>query len=236
MRPLHRHTWRQLHGLYRLTLPGMENAPNLPPRYNVAPTQEAPMVRPLPDGGRELSNLRWGLIPLWAKDKKIGAQCINARSETVATKPAFRDAYKRRRCLAPASGYYEWRPVEGEKRPQPFHIAMADDGPMTFAGLWERWRDPADGAELLSFTILTTAATEEIAALHDRMPVILAPEDHDAWLDPSRDATALLRPYLGPMRFHPVSRYVSTARNEGPECIAPLVEEPNSEPSDRSLL
>jgi putative SOS response-associated peptidase YedK len=218
-------TWRQIVELYRLTAPEPSAAPNLPPRYNIAPTQEAPVVR-LIDSGRELLSMRWGLIPAWSKDRRIGAQCINARAESVAGKPAFREAYKRRRCLVPADGYYEWRPVEGEKKPQPYHVTMADGAPMTFAGLWERWRDPAGAVELLTFTILTTAASEAIAPLHDRMPAILRPEDHDAWLDPQRDASPLLRPYAGPMRHYPVSRHVSAARNEGPECIAPLTEQP----------
>jgi len=224
-------TWRQIVELYRITQPGPEAAPNLAPRYNLAPTQIAPVVRPLPDGGRELALLRWGLVPFWAKDAKIASQCINARAETVATKPAFREAFKRRRCLVPADGFYEWK-LAADGKKQPYRIVMQDGSPMTFAGLWEA----NVGLGIESFTIVTTTPNETLAPLHDRMPVILAPEDHDAWLDPSRDEAPLLRPYLGSMRFYPVSRYVSTARNEGPECVAPLVDEESGGQVRPSLL
>jgi putative SOS response-associated peptidase YedK len=194
----------------------------LHPRYNVAPTQAVPAAR-LQDGRRALVTLRWGLVPVWAKDLKIGYSLINARSETVAEKPAFRSAFKSRRCLIPASGFYEWKDT-GEKHKQPFHLGMRDGSLFAFAGLWERWHG-GDGEPVESCAILTTEANAVVRSVHDRMPVILAPTDFAPWLDPRTpppELHALLRPFPAEaMSATAVSRYVSNARNEGPQCLAP---------------
>jgi putative SOS response-associated peptidase YedK len=198
-----------------------DGAPDLPPRYNVAPTQVVAVVR-LDDGRRALRPLRWGLIPSWAKDPAIGHAFINARAETVAEKPAFRAAFKARRCLIPTTGFYEWAPAGGKKK-QPLHIRMLDGRPFALAGLWERWTD-AEGVPVETCTILTTAANDLLRPFHDRMPVILAPEGQATWLDPHAppDALhALLRPYPAEaMTAVPVGTYVNSPRNEGPQCLA----------------
>lgn len=221
-------------GRYSITSPpeamrrlfGYEENPNLQPRYNVAPTQVAPVVRLNAHGLRELALLRWGLIPSWAKDAKISASLINARAETVAEKPSFRAAFKKRRCLVPADGYYEWR-AEGKLK-QPYRIALAGGGQgggglFAMAGLWESWR-PGTAEALETFTILTTAANEHLAELHDRMPVILDAADYDAWLG-ARDphiAVALLRPYPAErMTYYAVSRRVNSPKFDDADCIAP---------------
>ncbi len=162
-----------------------------------------------------------GLIPSWAKDAKIGASCINARVETVDTKPAFRSAFKRRRCLVMADAYYEWRKEDKE----PFYISRKSDGPMAFAGLWEFWKSPDGPVE--SCTIVTTEATESMDELHDRMPVILPPNDYDLWLDPEFQGKerllSMLRPYpVEEMTAFPVSTIVKSPKNESPACIGPL--------------
>lgn len=193
----------------------------LQPRYNIAPTQPAPVVR-LGDDGREMTLLRWGLIPSWANDASIGARLINARSETVLEKPAFRTAFRRRRCLIPASGFYEWQATAAGK--QPFYITSVDGEPMAFAGLWEQWRAP-DGALLESYTILTTAANAVVAPIHDRMPVILPPDLDALWLDPAADVSRLHALCLNPppvaLRAYPVSRAVNQVRNDNEELIQP---------------
>ncbi len=196
---------------------------NLPPRYNIAPTQEAPVVRLGQDGGRELIAMRWGLVPLWAKDLSMGARCINARAETVEQKPAFREAFRRRRCLVPADGFFEWEKT-GKLR-QPWRIGPTDGGLMAMAGLWERWRAP-DGAVVRTFAVITTAANEMILPLHERMPAIVPPEEFADWLDPQAPPDrlrAILRPYPPErMAAHPVSRRVNDVRNDDPNCIQPL--------------
>lgn len=205
--------------------------PNLPPRYNVAPTQEVPAVRLETgedrDGGRHLAMLRWGLIPFWADDAGIGSRLINARGESAAEKPAFRAAFKRRRCLIVADGFYEWqKPKQKAGRKQPYRIALQDGAPFGFAGLWERWTDPQDGSPVESCTILTTEANALCRPLHDRMPVILHPDGFDTWLDPAvaaADAKALLQPYPSDaMTAYPVSPKVNNVANDDPEVIAPL--------------
>lgn len=215
---------------------GFENLPNLPPRYNIAPTQQVAVVRAPGDGGkaglRELVMMRWGLIPHWAKDASIGARMINARAETLAEKPSFREALKTRRCLVPADGFYEWRTEDGRK--QPFRIGMKGGALFAFAGLWERWTATATGGGLTegerveSVTIVTTDANEKLRPIHPRMPVILPPEAFDGWLDPANDtaaARALLKPYPAePMAFYRVRPAVNNARNDEPDCIAPLKE------------
>ena len=163
-----------------------EERPNLMPRYNIAPTQDVPIVRLTRDGqARELIMVRWGLVPFWADDLKIGNRLINARRESVHTMRPFREAYSRRRCLVPADGFFEWR-KEGKAR-QPFLIRRRDHAPFAFAGLWERWKDPSDGTVIRSCTIITCPANELVAPIHDRMPVILAPEDHAALARSRRD-------------------------------------------------
>jgi putative SOS response-associated peptidase YedK len=190
------------------------------PRYNIAPTQEAAIIRQDPkQPRRKFSLMRWGLIPYWAKDASIGFKTINAMAETVTEKPAFREAIKKRRCLVPADGFYEWQPV-GKKEKQPYNIGLADDGLFAFAGLWERWRDPA-GAPINSFTILTTGANSLVAGLHDRMPVIVKPDDYDLWLDPGMTDPAGLADLLKPfdarlMKKYPVSRRVGNVENDDP--------------------
>ncbi|MBI1776179.1 MAG: SOS response-associated peptidase [Proteobacteria bacterium] len=196
---------------------------NLEPRYNVAPTQMMPVVRPEEGGRRRLVLLRWGLIPSWAKDATIGAKCINARTESVAEKPAFRTALRQRRCLVLADGYYEWR-QEGKAK-QPYRIVLKAGGPFAIAGIWEGWRSPA-GEPIESFALITTVAGEDIAHIHDRMPVILAPEDYALWLDPDPAQLPrqleLLRPSpKGLISAYAVSMRVNFVRNDDEECIRP---------------
>ncbi|MBN2130541.1 MAG: SOS response-associated peptidase, partial [Sedimentisphaerales bacterium] len=196
--------------------------PPFTPRFNIAPTQPAPVVRMAPH--RECVALRWGLIPGWAKDPAIGARLINARAETAAAKPAFRASMRRRRCLVVADGFYEWR--RQGKAKQPYFIHLRDDRPFGFAGLWESWEGAAEGP-LETCTILTTEANSLIAPLHDRMPVILPPDAYEAWLDsavadPGRLAP-LLRPYAGDeMAAYPVSPYVNSPAHEGEKCVEPV--------------
>ncbi len=212
-------TWAQLCRLLGLTSAPMD----LSPRYNIAPTQLAPVARQRPDGGRSLDMLRWGLVPSWASDPKIGNTMINARGETVATKPAFRTAFKRRRCIVPASGFYEWDKVAGGKIKQPYYITASDSGPLMLAGLWESWTSP-EGEIVRSYTIITTSPNEMMAKIHDRMPVILDEADFDRWLDPEReDASELIRSYPAELMLAtPVSTLVNSPRNEDPSCIQPL--------------
>ena len=202
---------------------------NLRPRYNVAPAQNVAAVRS-EDGDRRLSMLRWGLIPVWSKKPNIGYSLINARSETVASKPAFRSAYRARRCLIPADGFYEW--VRQGSVKQPYLIGLKDGGMMAFAGLWERWFIPEDvalppslaelepGDAVETCTILTTTANETLAPLHHRMPVILPPEHFDPWLD---GQTMALDPYPSEkMFFQAVSTRVNKAANDDPRCVEPI--------------
>ncbi len=187
-------------------------------RFNIAPTQEAPVVRAAPGGGREVAMLRWGLVPSWAKDAKIGTKMINARAEGLAQKPAFREAFGRRRCLVPATGFFEWQGAPGRK--QPFAVTVPEQPLFAFAGLWECWKG-AERAPLDSYTIVTTEANPQVARIHDRMPVILRPAQWDAWLAGTpEEARALLAPYAGEVALRAVGRYVSSVKNEGPECLA----------------
>jgi len=192
------------------------------PRYNIAPTQTVIVVND--DGNRHLTQMRWGLIPSWAKDQAIGNRMINARAETVATKPAFRVALRKRRCLIPADGFYEWTPAG--RRKQPVYIALKTREPFAFAGLWEIWISP-DGEEVQSCTIITTEANELLKPIHDRMPVILPKDAEAVWLDPTVQEPAQLLPLLVPypsedMEVYPVSAKVNSPANDGPECIEPL--------------
>jgi putative SOS response-associated peptidase YedK len=186
-------------------------------RFNIAPTQEAPIVRAARGGGRELAMARWGLVPYWAKDLAVGTKMINARCEGVETKPAFRAAIEKRRCIVPATGFFEWKGVARQK--QPFAITLPDRHVFGFAGLWERWK-PAEGEPVETFTIVTTDANEAVAPIHDRMPVILPKEAEDAWLHGDAvEACKLLTPYSGAINLRAVSRHVSNVNNEGPECL-----------------
>jgi putative SOS response-associated peptidase YedK len=199
--------------------------PLLAPRYNIAPSQPVATIRIEPGTTtRQLVLLRWGLIPSWAKDSKIGHQCINAKAETVAEKPSFRAAFKARRCLVIATGFYEWQ-VQGKAK-QPMWIGLKSSRPFAFAGLWEQWQPP-EGAAIESCTILTTEPNELLRPIHNRMPVILAPTSHDQWLDPSfqqaEPLRALLRPYPSEdFQAYAVSTLVNNPRHEAPDCLEPL--------------
>ena len=198
-------------------------------RYNIAPTQSIAAVRQTEAGARELALLRWGLIPSWAKDASIGSSLCNARAEGIATKPAFRAAFKRRRCLIPADGFYEWQKFAASpKQKQPYYITL-DEGLFAFAGLWEFWKGPEGGVE--SCTLITTDPNELMAPIHDRMPVILPRAVWPVWLDAAVEEpdvlTSLLQPYPAErMRATPVSTLVNSAKNEHPDCIRP-VEKPS---------
>ena len=220
-----RFTWEELHE--RLDLIGTPL--NLRPRYNVAPSQDVAVARATGEG-RSLAMLRWGLIPSWAKDHAIGHKLINARSETAAEKPSFRSAFRHRRCLIPADGFYEWQRRGGTR--QPWLFGLRDSAPMVFAGLWERWtvpegaaltgslaeRSPGDAVE--TCTILTTAANAAVAPVHGRMPVILAPDARDAWLTGEE---VPLGPYpADAMTAHPVSTHVNRPANDDPRCVEPV--------------
>jgi putative SOS response-associated peptidase YedK len=174
-------------------------ADDFKPRYNIAPTQNVPVIRLDADGHRVANNLRWGLIPFWAESKAIGSKMINCRSETAPTKPAFKRAFKERRCIVPASGFFEWQEVPGQKQTQPYYLTLKSGNPAAFAGLWESWRDPEDEAERLeTFTILTTTATDVIGEVHDRMPITLDREVWPVWLDPNVNDVAALEKMLVP--------------------------------------
>ena len=209
---------------------GLSQPPAIAPRYNIAPTQDVPVVRETRDGDRELAQVRWGLVPRWAKDPSIGVRMINARAETLAAKPAFRNALKWHRCLLPADGFYEWKPVAGGK--QPYRIAMQDGAVFALAGLTERWLSP-DGEVLDTCAIVTTPANALMTALHDRMPLIIAPEDYARWLDRSvDDVVDLLTPYpAGEMSFHAVSTRVNAVKNDDPSIIDPIEVAPANEAS-----
>jgi putative SOS response-associated peptidase YedK len=222
-----------LRQVFRFTGPAL----NLQPRWNVAPTQDAPVVRLGKDGQRELRMLRWGLVPFWSKDDKGGARMINARGETVAEKPAFREAFKARRCLVPADGFYEWETLGDSPSKQPLLFRRTDGKPFAFAGLWERWR-PKDGGEAVeTFTIVNTAANEIMAQYHDRVPIVLASHDYAAWLDPDADPRPLLKaPPSEWFAATRVSTRVNSVRNDDAACVAPLTEPeplPEAKPKGR---
>jgi putative SOS response-associated peptidase YedK len=198
------------------------------PRFNVAPTDVMPIVRRRsPDeSALQLDLFRWGLIPFFSKDPREGAKMINARSEGIQSKPAFRRAFERKRCLVPADGFFEWEKIGKSK--QPWYIRLKDGEPFAFAGLWDRWHPEGapEGSEPIgSFTIITTRANPLVTPLHDRMPVILAPKDYDLWLDPRSDKDpllALLVPFPGEaMSAYRVSPRVNRVENDDPDCIAP---------------
>ena len=203
--------------------------PEVQPRYNIAPSQPVLAIRER-DGARELAILQWGLIPAWSKLPKSGP--INARAETVATKPTFRNAFRRRRCLVPADGFYEWKKL-GPRTKQPYFIHRPDNKPFAFAGLWEEWRGP-DGSSIESCTVITTDTNRKLAELHDRMPVVLEREDYAEWLDPANEDVESLQRLLVPapddfFELRPVSKTVNSPKNENPDCIEP-------EPAQGSLF
>jgi putative SOS response-associated peptidase YedK len=192
------------------------------PRYNITPGSMVLACRLGDDGGRDLALLHWGLIPSWAKDRKLGFRTINARAETVADKPAFRAAFKRRRCLIPADGYYEWRATESGK--QPYFFSSCDGRPLAFAGLWETWTDKETGEHLPSCTIIVTDANERLRPIHSRMPVVLGVEDYATWLDPRTSdrerLLALLRPAdPDAIEARAVERRVNSPANDDPSLI-----------------
>jgi len=223
------------------------------PDYNIAPTDPAPVLLLDEAGAPRLNLFRWGLVPFWADDPKVGARMINARSDTVASKPAFREAFEKRRLVVPASGWYEWRhavqtksedaltltaakaprgkaKTKDEAKPQPYWMydpnAGPNDGPLMFAGLWAKWKDKATGETRRTFSIITTDAAPSTAQVHDRMPVILTPAARDLWLAPDSDnATlqSLLVPYAGALELHPVAKTVNSVRSDGPELIEPYL-------------
>ncbi|HEX9800874.1 MAG TPA: SOS response-associated peptidase [Thermoanaerobaculia bacterium] len=219
-------------GRYVVTTPGevlaelfeLDEKPHLTPRYNVAPTQEVAIVRWRQEGGRELALVHWGLVPFWAKERAIGSRLINARAESISQKPSFRDSFKKRRCLIPADGFYEWQKADGRK--QPWLVRLRGGEPFAFAGLWSSWQDRESDGTLESCTIVTTTPNELAKRIHDRMPVILPWERHATWLDPaaaSDTLQALLVPYpVDEMEAFPVSTWVNSPAHEEPRCVEPL--------------
>jgi len=218
-------------GRYTLTTPtqllrerfALVSAPNvLPPRFNIAPGQDVAVVRH--GRARRLEMFRWGLVPSWAKDPAIGNRMINARAETLAEKPSFREAFRRRRCLVLADGFYEWK-KEGKQK-TPMYVRLRSREPFAFAGLWESWH-PSGTEEIRSCTIVTTTPNQLLVPIHDRMPVILALDEYDAWLEAEPRAAEELRDLLRPfpadrMEAYPVSRLVNSPANDRPECVAPV--------------
>jgi putative SOS response-associated peptidase YedK len=230
--------WPVLIEHFQLDVSGERQLELFEPRYNIAPTQEIMAVRAdVPSGRRYASMLRWGLVPSWSKEPTAGAPMINARGESLAEKPTFRTAFRSRRCLIPADGFYEWQQPAGGGRgnKQPYYIHRRDGAPFAFAGLWEAWRgqrpektrQPEDGDRPLkveSCTIVTTAANSALSDLHDRMPVILAPGDYDMWLDPDIQDAAALQHLIAPcgddeLVAEPVSTHVNRVANDDPRCI-----------------
>jgi putative SOS response-associated peptidase YedK len=208
-------------------------------RWNIAPTDEVATIRQdRHEPKRRFAKMRWGLIPYWAKDASIGAKTINAVSETAAEKSAFRESMRKRRCLIPADGFYEWKQI-GPKKEQAYNIGIKDNGLFAFAGLWDRWKG-LDGNPIESCTILTTEANSLLKEIHNRMPVILSPADYDVWLDPGvtdpANLTDLLKPFDARlMRAYPVSSTVNSVKNDGPQC-AKEVSVSEEEPAQAKLF
>ena len=191
---------------------------NYPPRWNAAPSQELLVIRRNHKTGEvSLDPLRWGLIPYWCKDPAGGRKPINAKCETVRDLPTFRDAYRKRRCIVPVDGFFEWKAIKGQKAKQPYAIAMKDGAPFGLAGIWENWKEPASGEWIRTFAIITTDANELVADIHDRMPVILAPADYARWLGEEPDPRDLMRPFPADlMRMWPISTRVNKPENDDP--------------------
>lgn len=204
--------------------PGVDIGVGPAPRYNIAPTQPVAVI---PNNAKDrLDYFVWGLIPSWAKDPSIGSRLINARADTLAEKPSFRSAYRRRRCLIPATGFYEWKANPGSKTKTPMYISLASGKPFAFAGLWENWHSP-DGSQVLSCTIITTEPNELMAGIHNRMPVILPEEAYALWLDANDhgpdELNRLLKPFPAEqMAAYPVSRQVNSPQVDTPELILPV--------------
>jgi len=198
---------------------GLRYPPDVQPRYNIAPSQQVPIIRETSNGERQLFQVKWGLVPHWAKDPSIGNRLINARAETIGTSRGFRDAYRKGRCLIPASGFYEWAQLTNGSK-QPVRLAMRDESVFAIAGLWSRWQSRE--GPLLTCTIITTEANELCQRIHDRMPVIVAPADYARWLDVAEpDPADLLRPYPSiEMHGYPVSTRVNSPKTDD----APLIE------------
>ncbi len=213
---------------------GLVDLPGLTPRYNIAPSQQVGALRTT-DAAREWTELRWGLVPNWAREPSVGNRMINARAETVARKPAFRESLEQRRCAIPADGFYEWQKLEGGGK-QPYYLSRAGGEPFAFAGLWDSWRDRASGLVIESCTVITTTPNELLAPIHNRMPVMLDSEAVTEWL--REDAVpgaldVLLQPFpAGLMRAQPVSNHVNRPANEDPRCITPA----NAAKSPRRLF
>jgi putative SOS response-associated peptidase YedK len=209
----------QLRELFEFVGPAI----NLRPRWNIAPTQDAPVIR-VENGARRLAMLKWGLVPYWAEDPSVGSRMINARGETVAEKPAFRQAYRARRCLVIADGFYDWPESGADRRPVLFR--RRDSRPFAFAGLWETWV-PNDGGVLETFTIVNCASGPFMARIHSRTPVVVAPQDFATWLDPAADPKALIKPppddLFSAVR---VSTYVNSPAHDDAACFTPAVDEP----------
>ena len=197
---------------------------NHPPRWNAAPSQDLLVIRRNHRTGEvSLDPLRWGLIPNWCGDPKGGRKPINAKCETVRDLPAFREAYRRRRCIVPADGFFEWKEIKGRKAKQPYAIAMKDGAPFGLAGIWENWKEPASGDWIRTFAIITTGANELVREIHDRMPVILAPADYARWLGEEDDPRNLMRPFPAPlMRMWPISPRVNKPENDDAAIIEPI--------------
>lgn len=202
---------------------GVDASAPVLPRFNIAPTQFIAAIRDDENEQRELTMLRWGLIPFWAKDPAIGNRMINARAETVAEKPSFRNAYRNRRCLILADGFYEWRRIGEQKTP--YLISLADGSPFAFAGLWEQWQDKESEESIQSTAIITTAADEYMSQIHHRMPVVLQPENADRWLGGDTDLLQEVTDNSPKFRAWPVSRNVNNARNENESLIEKVGDE-----------
>ncbi|RMG21165.1 MAG: SOS response-associated peptidase [Deltaproteobacteria bacterium] len=202
-------------------------APDPPVRYNIAPSQPIVVVRHRPDETWEATLCRWGLLPFWAKDPKMGYRTINARAETVAKKPAYRAAFRARRCLIPATGFYEWQRRPGRKTKQPYYIHLSDQPIFAMAGLWERWTDPQSSEVVESAALITTDANARLAPIHDRMPAILKEADWAEWLDPGCADTERLQAMLAPYppdrtEAYPVGTFVNNPKHDSPRCIEPV--------------
>jgi putative SOS response-associated peptidase YedK len=231
-------------GRYTLTSPlealrdlfGISERPNLAANYNIAPTHKVATVRIGDDGSRHFAWLAWGLVPSWAKELATSGPLINARGETVASKPSFRDAFRKRRCLIAADGFYEWKTEKPGAPKQPYRITLADESLFAFAGIWERWENPSpalsDVSALETCAIVTIPAAKPIAHIHDRMPVILDAADHETWLKAPPDETrTLIRPYVGELAAHPVSTRVNSVSNDDADLLLSIVADVNDEGS-----
>jgi putative SOS response-associated peptidase YedK len=196
---------------------------NYPPRWNAAPSQELLVIRRNHQTGQvSLDPLRWGLIPYRCEDPKGGRKPINAKCETVARLPTFRDAYRRRRCVLPVDGFFEWKAIKGRPK-QPYAIALKDGNPFGIGGLWENWKDPTSGEWIRTFAIITTDANELVAEIHDRMPLIIEPGDYQHWLSDEPDPHVLMRPFPAePMRMWPISTRVNKPENDDPSILQPI--------------